>query len=84
MIIACIAGFALVFQACSQNEDIVAQSNDSYMMRFNTHYPGQTRVANNAFEQGDTIGLFVAGDTMPLEPGRNTVNNAMLTCNANV
>lgn len=55
MIIACIAGFALVFQACSQNEDIVAQSNDSYMMRFNTHYPGQTRVANNTFEQGDTI-----------------------------
>ena len=84
MIIACIAGFALVFQACSQNEDIVSPSNDSYMMRFSTHYPGQTRVADNVFEQGDTIGLYVAGDTLPLEPGGNTVNNEMLTCNGNV
>lgn len=65
MIIACIAGFALVFQACSQNEDIVAQSNDSYMMRFNTHYPGQTRVANNTFEQGDTIGRLLRATHCP-------------------
>ena len=51
IIIACIAGLVLVFQACSQNEDAGAPLADAYAMRFSTHYPGQTRVANNAFEE---------------------------------
>ena len=84
MIIACLAGLMLVFQACSQNENVELPSAGLSAMCFSAHYPGQTRVAGNAFEQGDTIGLFVANDSLPLEPGGNAVNNEALTSNGNV
>lgn len=84
MIIACLAGLMLVFQACSQNENVESPSAGLSAMCFSAHYPGQTRVAGNAFEQGDTIGLFVANDSLPLEPGGNAVNNEALTSNGNV
>lgn len=51
-------------------------------MTFAVVHPAQrTRVNNNAFEDGDQVGVFVHATDTPLEIGGNLVNNEALTCN---
>lgn len=50
-------------------------------MTFRVTYPYESRATDTAFEEGDSIGLFVANDSLPLEPSGNLVNNAMITLN---
>lgn len=76
------AAMALVgFAACSQSDDDMPASARRTPMTFDVIHPAQTRVTDTAFETGDTIGLFVANDTLPLEIGGNLVNNEALTYN---
>lgn len=81
--------FAMCFlSSCSNNEEEILKTEDKETpidakntpMTFSIAYPG-TRVAGNAFEDGDSVGLFVANDTLPLEIGGNLVNNEALTLN---
>ena len=51
-------------------------------MTFAVVHPAQrVRVVNDAFEDGDQVGVFVHATDTPLEIGGNLVNNEALTCN---
>jgi len=73
---------SLMLLACSSYEEENAPTTaKDTPMTFSVKYPGQTRVAGNAFESGDKIGLFVAEAAAPLEIGGNLVNNEAITFN---
>ena len=74
--------------ACTQEEAVVPEKDIPTDVRhtpmtFSVVHPAQrTRVANDAFENGDQIGVFVHATGTPLEIGGNLVNNEVLTCNS--
>ncbi len=56
--------------------------DDKGMMTFNILHPKQqiaTRATENAFENGDRIGLFIVDNNNPLEQSGNYANNAALS-----
>lgn len=66
--------------ACSNDETVSSPANPKTIpMTFDVTYPGQTRVSDNAFEEDDSIGLFVADADSVLALGGNLVNNRSLT-----
>ena len=87
-IITC-ATFALIIiglPACDQENDMPATPTTPAdarhtPMTFNVVHPAQCkRVTNDAFENGDRVGLFVHATDAPLEIGGNLANNEPLTC----
>lgn len=78
----CITFVVGFLSSCSSNEEMEPQRGvKDTPMTFRITYPGQTRVADNAFESGDKVGLFVAEENLPLEIGGNLVNNENLVFN---
>lgn len=71
------AGVLLGFSSCAN--DALEDVQDSNIMKFEVTYPSATRVANNAFENGDQIGLFLTENAQELEVSGNYVNNAAVT-----
>ena len=51
-------------------------------MTFAVTHPAQTRATEAGFDEGDSIGLFVAAEGAPLEIGGNLVNNEPLRLTA--
>lgn len=51
-------------------------------MTFAVTHPAQTRATDAGFDEGDSIGLFVAAEGTPLEIGGNLVNNEPLRLTA--
>lgn len=51
-------------------------------MTFAVTHPAQTRATDAGFDEGDSIGLFVAAEDAPLEIGGNLVNNEPLRLTA--
>ena len=47
-------------------------------MTFAVTHPAETRASDTGFDEGDSIGLFVAAEDAPLEIGGNLVNNEPL------
>ena len=80
------AAFALIISgllpACSQDDTQPAPADPQHTpMTFHLVHPAQrARVMNDAFENGDQVGLFVHAADTPLEIGGNLVNNEPLTC----
>ena len=74
--------------ACTQEEAVVPEKDIPTDVRhtpmtFSVVHPAQrTRVANDAFENGDQSGVCVHATGTPLEIGGNLVNNEVLTCNS--
>lgn len=82
---ACAAFIIGMAASCSQDEAVETTLDPrTTPMTFDVSYPGggakKTRVADDSFEQGDKVGLFVAAADAPLEIGGNLVNNEALTC----
>lgn len=75
----CITFASLLLLACSTDEVEAPKTAKETPMKFVVNYPGQSRVSGNAFESGDSIGLYVAEQDAPLEIGGNLVNNEALT-----
>lgn len=72
----CIIFVSVLTAACTSEEaEEMPKTAKETPMTFSVSYPEQTRVADNAFEKNDTIGLYVAEETAPLEIGGNLVNN---------
>lgn len=84
------AGFALALAlptACSQDDgtDGAAPAPTDARhtpMTFAVTHPAQTRATDAGFDEGDSIGLFVAAEDAPLEIGGNLVNNEPLRLTA--
>ena len=84
------AGFALALAlptACSQDDgtDGAAPAPTDARhtpMTFAVIHPAQTRATDAGFDEGDSIGLFVAAEGTPLEIGGNLVNNEPLRLTA--
>lgn len=84
------ACFGLVIHAissCTQDEDDARQAatpTDAKHtpMTFAVTHPAQTRATDAGFDEGDSIGLFVAAEDAPLEIGGNLVNNEPLRLTA--
>ena len=84
------AGFALALAlptACSQDDgtDGAAPAPTDARhtpMTFAVIHPAQTRATDAGFDEGDSIGLFVAAEGAPLEIGGNLVNNEPLRLTA--
>lgn len=79
LILACLACLLLAMQSCSQTDAPEPVATGAKPMRFVMDYPSATRVTDTGFEQGDSVGVFVVCDTLPLEPGGNVVNNEALS-----
>ena len=81
LLIAALASLA----SCSQSElpDGIDTDNGRRTMNFHFSMPGASRVADDAFETGDKVGLFVAETDKPLEIAGNVVNNEPLTFDGN-
>ena len=74
------AAVLLALTSCQDDTVSLQNPTDPNLMVFEVSYPGQqTRVADNAFESGDRVGLFIARQDAPLEVSGNYVNNAALT-----
>ena len=70
----------LALTACQEEAAPLENRTDPNLMTFEVAYPGQeTRVADNAFESGDRVGLFLTQEDKPLEVSGNYVNNAALS-----
>lgn len=84
------AGFALALAlptACSQDDGTdgaaTAPTDARHTpMTFAVTHPAQTRATDAGFDEGDSIGLFVAAEDTPLEIGGNLVNNEPLRLTA--
>lgn len=72
---------ALGLSSCSQ-EEVPMPVDDGKQMNFNFIMPGQTRVTETAFEDGDKVGLFVKVSAETLEITGNKANNEPLTYSA--
>lgn len=72
---------ALGLSSCSQ-EEVPMPADTGNLMNFNFIMPGQTRVTETAFEDGDKVGLFVKESTETLEIAGNKANNEPLTFGA--
>lgn len=69
----------LALTSCQDEVTPMEGQTDHNVMTFDVTYPGQqTRVAGNAFESGDRVGLFLTQQGKPLEVSGNYVNNAAL------
>lgn len=67
--------------SCSGDNEQQPPAQGLQPMTFRVTYPYESRATDTAFEEGDSIGLFVANDSVPLEPSGNLVNNAVITLN---
>lgn len=80
-----IAWTFLSVAACTGQEEpeMMQPESTTDRMRFDVRYPEvgtvPSRVTDNHFDSGDSIGLYVAVSGQPLEPAGNEVNNAPLT-----
>lgn len=74
------AALLLALTSCQDDGTLMEGSDTSNIMTFDVAYPGQqTRVAGNAFESGDQVGLFITQQDKALEVAGNYVNNAVLS-----
>lgn len=73
---------ALLLSSCQSDESNNEQaSSDEMALTFAAVYPEATRVADNDFESGDKIGVYVAQTNTTLEISGNAINNEPLTYN---
>lgn len=72
---------AVAVCSCSGDNELQPSAEGLQPMTFRVTYPYESRATDSSFEEGDSIGLFVANDSLPLEPSGNLVNNAMITLN---
>lgn len=70
---------AVAVSSCSVDHEQPSPTKGLQPMTFRVTYPYESRATDSSFEEGDSIGLFVADDSLPLEPSGNLVNNAALT-----
>ncbi len=70
---------AVAVCSCSGDNEQQSSAEGLQPMTFRVTYPYESRATETSFEEGDNIGLFVANDSLPLEPSGNLVNNAMIT-----
>lgn len=76
----CSTLLATLLASCAKDELAVEDPN---IMRFNfTHPDAVTKLSENMFEAGDTIGLYITESTGKLDYSGNYVNNAMLAYNS--
>lgn len=74
----------LALSGCGESNEFAPEAENPDVMTFSVQHPSQqqgtaTRVTDTAFENGDRIGLFIAGKDTPLEQSGNYVNNAPLS-----
>ena len=76
----CTAILATTSISCTKDDLAVEDPN---IMKFNfTHPDASTKLSENTFEAGDTIGLYLTESTKPLDYSGNYVNNAFLAYNS--
>jgi len=71
---------ATLLISCTKDDSV---KEDSNIMKFDfTHPNAATKLSENTFESGDTIGLYLTESTLPLDYSGNYVNNALLAYNS--